>query len=400
MLEKALVGDKRYWTWVISLMAVIGIATLFYLRQYSEGLGVTGLGRDVTWGFYIAQFTFLVGVAASAVMVVLPYYLHDYKAFAKITILGEFLAISAVTMCMTFIFVDMGQPFRIVNVFLYPSPTSMMFWDTVSLSGYMVLNIIISHVTLGAEKQGIAPPKWIKPVIILSIPWAVSIHTVTAFLYAGLGARPFWMTAILAPRFLASAFAAGPALLILFCLILRKVTKFDAGREPVQTLAKIVTYAMAVNVFFVLMEVFTAVYSGIPEHLEHFKFMFLGLEGNSMMAPWMWVSSILAVVSLILLLNPKARRNESWLVVACIAVFMSLWIDKGMALIVTGFVPSVLGAVPTYVPTVTELMISLGIYALGLLMVTVLYKIALSVRGQWVSKKIVETQRSPVKAGS
>ena len=400
MLEKALVGDKRYWTWVISLMAVIGIATLFYLKQYSEGLGVTGLGRDVTWGFYIAQFTFLVGVAASAVMVVLPYYLHDYKAFAKITILGEFLAISAVTMCMTFIFVDMGQPFRIVNVFLYPSPTSMMFWDTVSLSGYMVLNIIISHVTLGAEKQGMAPPKWIKPVIILSIPWAVSIHTVTAFLYAGLGARPFWMTAILAPRFLASAFAAGPALLILFCLILRKVTKFDAGREPVQTLAKIVTYAMAINVFFILMEVFTAVYSGIPEHLEHFKFMFLGLEGNSMMAPWMWVSSILAVVSLILLLNPKARRNESWLIVACIAVFLSLWIDKGMALIVTGFVPSVLGAVPTYVPTVTELMISLGIYALGLLMITVLYKIALSVRGQWVTKRIVETQRSPVKAGS
>ncbi len=400
MLEKAFVGDKKYWAWVISLMAVIGVATLFYLRQYSEGLGVTGLGRDVTWGFYIAQFTFLVGVAASAVMVVLPYYLHDYKAFAKITILGEFLAISAVTMCMTFIFVDMGQPFRIVNVFLYPSPTSMMFWDTVSLSGYMVLNIIISHVTLGAEKQGMAPPKWIKPVIILSIPWAVSIHTVTAFLYAGLGARPFWMTAILAPRFLASAFAAGPALLILFCLILRKVTKFDAGREPVQTLAKIVTYAMAVNVFFVLMEVFTAVYSGIPEHLEHFKFMFLGLEGSSMMAPWMWVSSILAVVSLILLLNPKARRNESWLVMACIAVFLSLWIDKGMALIVTGFVPSVLGAVPTYVPTVTELMISLGIYALGLLMVTVLYKIALSVRGQWETKRIIESQRSPVKAGS
>ncbi len=400
MLEKALVGDKRYWTWVISLMAVIGIATLFYLKQFSEGLGVTGLGRDVTWGLYIAQFTFLVGVAASAVMVVLPYYLHDYKAFAKITILGEFLAISAVTMCMTFIFVDMGQPFRIVNVFLHPSPTSMMFWDTVSLSGYMVLNMIISHVTLGAEKQGMAPPKWIKPVIILSIPWAVSIHTVTAFLYAGLGARPFWMTAILAPRFLASAFAAGPALLILFCLILRKVTKFDAGREPVQTLAKIVTYAMVVNVFFVLMEVFTAVYSGIPEHLEHFKFMFLGLEGNSMMVPWMWTSSILAVVSLILLLNPKARRNESWLVVACIAVFLSLWIDKGLALIVTGFVPSVLGAVPTYVPTVTELMISLGIYALGLLMVTVLYKIALSVRGQWVTKRIVETQRSPLKAGS
>lgn len=381
-------------------MAVIGIATLFYLKQFSEGLGVTGLGRDVTWGFYIAQFTFLVGVAASAVMVVLPYYLHNYKAFGKITILGEFLAVSAVTMCMTFIFVDMGQPFRIINVFLHPSPNSMMFWDTVSLGGYLVLNVIISHVTLGAEKQGIAPPKWIKPIIILSIPWAVSIHTVTAFLYAGLGARPFWMTAILAPRFLASAFAAGPALLILFCLILRKVTRFDAGREPVQTLGKIVTYAMVVNVFFVLMEVFTAVYSDIPEHLEHFKFMFLGLEGNHLMVPWMWTSSILAVLSLVLLLNPNWRRKEPILIAACIAVFLSLWIDKGMALVVTGFIPSVLGEVPTYVPTLTELMISLGVYALGALLVTVLYKIALSVRGQWVSSRVIEKQTGSVKVGS
>jgi len=399
MLEKAFIGDKGYYTWVITLLAVIGIAFLFYLKQFHTGLGVTGLGRDVTWGFYIAQFTFLVGVAASAVMVVLPYYLHNYKAFGKITILGEFLAISAVTMCMTFIFVDMGQPFRIINVFLHPTPHSMMFWDTVSLGGYLVLNILISHVTLGAEKQGVAPPKWIKPVIILSIPWAVSIHTVTAFLYSGLGARPFWLTAILAPRFLASAFAAGPALLILFCLILRRLTKFDAGREPVQTLGKIVTYAMVVNVFFVLMEIFTAVYSDIPEHVEHFKFMFLGLHGNHMMVPWMWTSSILAVISLILLLNPNWRRNESILVVACVAVFLSLWIDKGMALVVTGFIPSVLGDVPTYVPTLTELMISLGIYALGALMVTVLYKIALSVRGQWVPRRLIDKRTDSVKVG-
>jgi molybdopterin-containing oxidoreductase family membrane subunit len=207
------------------------------------------------------------------------------------------------------------------------------------------------------------------------------------------------MTAILAPRFLASAFAAGPALLILFCLILRKLTKFDAGREPVQTLGKIVTYAMVVNVFFVLMELFTAVYSDIPEHLEHFKFMFLGLEGNSMMVPWMWTSSVLAIFSLVLLLNPNWRRKESILVVACIAVFLSLWIDKGMALVVTGFIPSVLGDVPTYVPTLTELMISLGVYALGALMVTVLYKIALSVRGQWVSSRVVERRSGSVKVG-
>ncbi|MEW5796958.1 MAG: sulfate reduction electron transfer complex DsrMKJOP subunit DsrP [Candidatus Zixiibacteriota bacterium] len=382
MLEHALRGDKRYWSWVIALMAVMGAGVLFYLRQYNVGLGITGLGRDITWGFYIAQFTFMVGVAASAVMVVLPYYLHNYKAFGKITILGEFVAIGSVIVCMTFIFVDMGQPFRIVNVFLYPTPHSMMFWDTVALGGYLVLNIIISHVTLGAERKSIAPPTWIKPIIILSIPWAISIHTVTAFLYAGLAARPFWMTAILAPRFLASAFSAGPALLILVCFILRRFTKFDAGREPIQKVAQIVTYAMAVNLFFVGMEFFTVLYSNIPEHMSHFQYLFLGLEGADNLVPWMWVSVILGIVSLGMLTVPETRQNDQTLILACVMLFVSLWIDKGLGLIIAGFIPNPLHHVVDYVPTIPELGISFAIYAMGLLIITGLYKIALSVRKQ------------------
>ena len=382
MLEKALSGSRSYWTWVVFLMALIGIGLFFYLRQFTEGLGITGLSRDVVWGMYIAQFTFLVGVAASAVMVVLPYYLHNYKAFGKITILGEFLAIASVIMCMTFIFVDMGKPFRITNVFLHPTPNSLMFWDTLALGGYLVLNIIISRVTLDAERKSIAPPNWIRPIIILSIPWAISIHTVTAFLYSGLAARPFWLTAILAPRFLASAFSSGPALLILICLLLRKFTKFDAGKEPIQKLAQIVTYAMAVNVFFVLMEIFTAVYSDIPHHVMHFEYLFFGLDGNTALVPFTWTAEALAVLSLVLLLVPSFRRNEGILTLACIAVFGSIWIDKGLGMVVTGFVPSPLGTVTEYWPTLPETMISVGIYGMGLLIVTGLYKIALSVRKQ------------------
>ncbi|MFH1176082.1 MAG: NrfD/PsrC family molybdoenzyme membrane anchor subunit [Acidobacteriota bacterium] len=382
MLEKALVGNRSYWGWIAFLFGVIGVGVVCYLWQFSVGLGITGLSRDVTWGLYIAQFTFLVGVAASAVMVVLPYYLHNYKQFGKITILGEFLAIAAVTMCMLFIFVDMGQPTRVLNVMLYPTPSSLMFWDMMSLGGYLVLNALISHVTLDSERKGIAPPHWIKPIIILSIPWAVSIHTVTAFLYSGLAARPFWMTAILAPRFLASAFSAGPALLILFCLVLRKLTRFDAGREPIQRLAVIITYAMSINVFFVLMELFTAFYSDIPEHLEHFKFLYVGLEGSTTLVPWMWASAILSVIALVLLINPKTRGNEKTLVAACIAVFTALWIEKGLGLIIAGFVPSPLGAVTSYSPSLPEVLIAVAIYGIGALLITVFYKIALEVRGQ------------------
>jgi len=382
MLEKALSGGKAYWTWIFGLLVVIGAGVACWFWQFSEGLTITGLSRDVVWGFYIAQFTFLVGVAASAVMVVLPYYLHNYKAFGKMTILGEFLAIPAVIMCMLFIFVDMGMPNRILNVFLHPTPHSMMFWDTVALSGYLLLNIVISTFTLSAERREEPPPKWLKPVILLSIPWAVSIHTVTAFLYSGLAARPFWLTAILAPRFLASAFAAGPAILILLAFFVRRVSTFDAGREAIDTLAKIVTYAMIINVFFVLMEVFTAIYSDIPEHVSHFQFLFVGLDGENLLAPWMWVSSILAVISLIVLINPKTRNNHGWLLIGCVAVVFSLWIDKGLGMVIAGFVPNPLGQVVHYAPSLPELTISLAIYAVGLLILTALYKIALEVRGQ------------------
>ncbi|MBS1262123.1 MAG: hypothetical protein MAG453_01462 [Calditrichaeota bacterium] len=380
MIEHALHGDRRYWSWIVILLAIIGAGTVAWFRQFQLGLTVTGLSRDVSWGFYIAQFTFLVGVAASAVMVVLPYYLHDYKQFGRLTVLGEFLAIAACVMCAAFIFVDMGMPIRLMNMFIYASPHSIMFWDTVVLLGYLLLNIVISRVTFSAEKKGVPPPSWIKPVIIISIPWAISIHTVTAFLYSGLAARPFWLSAIIAPRFLASAFSSGPALLILLVLLLRKVGMFDAGRRAIRGLATIVMYALAINVFFILMELFTAIYSGEPEHLAHFRFLYFGLDGNTTMVPWMWISSLLAVVSLVLLFNPNTRNNYRWLAWASAFVFVSIWIDKGLGMVVTGFTPSVLGEVVPYSPTVNELVISLGIYGIGALLITVLYKVALSIR--------------------
>jgi molybdopterin-containing oxidoreductase family membrane subunit len=283
-------------------------------------------------------------------------------------------------MCLTFIIVDLGQPARAFNMILYPSPNSILFWDMIVLNGYLLLNIVIGWTVLASERKSVHPPAWVKPLIYISIPWAISIHTVTAFIYAGLPGRSFWMTAIMAPRFLASAFASGPALLILLCLILRKFTKFDAGKEAVQTLAKIVTYALAVSVFFVLMEIFTAFYSQIPEHMHHFEYLFVGLEGHYALVPWMWSAIILAGIALALLINPQTRKNETLLAIASAAVFASLWIEKGLGLVVTGFIPFPLEKITEYSPTGPEVMITLGVWAMGLLILTVLYKIAVSVK--------------------
>ncbi len=385
MLEKVLSADRKYLSWIAVLLIFICIGIVFYLRQWNIGLGITGLSRDVSWGLYIASLTFFVGVAASAVMLVLPYYLHNQKEFGKITILGEFLAVSAVIICVLSVVVDLGQPVRVLNLFLHPSPSSILFWDTVVLSVYMLLNLIIGWSTLDAERKGEPTRTWVKPLIYISIPWAISIHTVTAFIYAGLVARPFWFTALMAPRFLISAFASGPSLLIIIALILRKFSSFDPGKEAIQKLAKIVAYAIIGTVFFILLEIFTVFYSGVPEHLTHFQYLFVGLDGGTKLVPWIWLSITLAVIAIVLLVVPATRRNEKVLFGACVAVFISIWIDKGLGLIIPGFIPSQTGEVFEYWPTAPEVLILLGVWAIGFLILTILYKVAISVKQEIAS---------------
>lgn len=380
MLETAIKGSNKYYAWIAALLGVIGVGFVVYLWQYQFGLGITGLSRDVSWGFYIAQLTFLVGVAAGGVMLVLPYYLHDYKAFGRITILGEFLAVSAIIMCGLFVIVDLGQPMKMLNIMLHPTPNSMLFWDMIVLNGYMVLNIIVGWKVLEAERAQVKPPAWVKPLIYLSIPFAFGIHTVTAWLYCGLPGRHFWLTAILAPRFLASAFAAGPAFLILLCMIIRKFTKFDAGEKAIQKIATIVTYALIANLFFLVCEVFVALYSNIPGHIDHLKYLYFGLHGHGVLVPWMWLSVILMVLAVVLLVYPDARKNEKTLTIACIMLFMGTWIDKGLGLISGGFVPSPMHHVNEYLPTIPEVIITIGVYGIGFLVLTILYKITVSVK--------------------
>jgi molybdopterin-containing oxidoreductase family membrane subunit len=380
MLEKAFVGGRKYWVLIACLLGVIGVGFIMWLWQFRVGLGITGMSRDVSWGFYIGQFTYLVGVAAAGVMVVLPYYIHHYKAFGRITILAEFMAIGAVTMCLLFILVDLGNPVRMINVILHPSPRSVLFWDMIVLNGYLFLNIFVGWNVLSAERKGSPPPNWIKPFIYLSIPWAISIHTVTAFLYAGLPGRGFWLTAVMAPRFLSSAFCAGPALLILLCVIVRKTTKFDPGKEQIRTLGSIVTYALILNVFLFLCELFTVFYSQIPGHMHHFHYLFFGHEGHGNLVPLMWLAFACMTAAIILLVPPVTRRNEGILTVACVLTIIGTWIDKGLGLVVGGFVPNPLERITDYWPTVPEALITLAVWATGFLIISLLYKVATSVK--------------------
>jgi [DsrC]-trisulfide reductase subunit P len=384
MIEKTLKGKPAYWIWLAFLGMFMAIGAACYIRQYNFGLGMTGMSRDVSWGLYISQFTFLVGVAAGGVMLVLPYYIHDYKEFGRITILGEFLAIGAIVMCLLFIMADLGQPMRALNVVLHPSPNSMLFYDAIVLNGYLFLNILCGWVILTAEKKQVKPPKWIYFFVYLSIPFAVSIHTVTAMLYCGLPGRHFWLSAIIAPRFLASAFAAGPALIVIACLVLKRVAGFDAGRKAMDKLVTIIIYAALLNMFFVGLEFFVGYYSNMPGHKYALEYLFFGLEHNghvyNNLVPFMWAFVILAFGSIALLLTPLARKqNDFYLGLGCAGLFLAFWLDKGIGFVLAGFVPNPLHEIVEYIPTANELGITIGVWATGFLVVTLLYKIAIGV---------------------
>lgn len=355
--------SARYRASLGGLFVLAGVGLFAYATQLRHGLGVTGLSRGIPWGLYISQFTFLVGIGASAVTVLLPYYVHKQRAFSKALVLGELVAVIALGMALSCILVDLGQPGRLLNILLYPSPSSLMFWDCVTLTGYLTLSAIGLGALLFA--RGRTPGRWVRGLALATIPWAIGIHVVTALLYAGLAARPAWLTAVLAPRFLATAFASGPALLILIGSALARAKIFDVGREALDRLSIVMTYAALASLLMGALEAFTALYSGVPEAGEHFVYLFVGLDGRAGLAPAAYTSVILLLLALIVLLVPRARRHSPARLLATGAILLSVLLEKGLCLVTSGFVPSPLGYVQDYRPSLTELAIVVGIYAAG-----------------------------------
>ena len=526
-------GDWRYYAWTGGLFALCLVGLNAYAKQFVHGLATTGMTDQVAWGVYIANFTFLVGVAAAAVMLVIPVYIYKNEELHDLVIFGELLAIAAILMCLAFVMVDLGRPDRfwhlIPGIGKFNFPGSLLSWDVIVLNGYLALNIYVCAYLLWCRYAKQPPNKWLYlPPIFIGIVWAVSIHTVTAFLYVGLGGRPFWNSAIIGPRFLASAFTAGPALIILALQVVRRLTahsaasanaadsaplvvqhatpadwellarhlpelnsasadarlrvftngtvlevpagrallrqgtrgtdaffvlsgrvsvnREDSGRQrtvrtlgpgeqfgeisalngtprtatavadepsrvlrvPAEalrelmkspelgrvirarmhdrlmisdrallTLRHIVQVAMIINVFLLGNEVFKEFYTG-NLHVSSATYLYVGLHGHTALVPWIWTAIACNLTALVLLLLPISTSLR-WLDVACVLAIVGIWIEKGMGLVIPGFVPSPLGEIVEYSPTLNETLVCLGIWAFGLLVYTVLLRVAVPI---------------------
>jgi molybdopterin-containing oxidoreductase family membrane subunit len=376
-------GSWAFYLWMLILTAVALVGANAWALQVRDGMARTGMTDHVSWGLYIANFTFCVGLAAGGVMMVIPAYLYKDHDMHDVVIVGEVLAIAAIIMSLLSVMVDLGRPDRawhmIPGLGKFNWPVSMLTWDVIVLNGYLLLNLHIVGYLLYMRFLGRQPnPKWYVPFVFISILWAVSIHTVTAFLYCGLGGRPFWNTALLAPRFLATAFVAGPCFIILTLQVLRRTTNFHVGDGAIQTLIQIIRVSMAVNLVMLGSELFTVFYTG-GGHVAAARYLYFGEHGHTGLVPWIWVATALNLFGFACFLCPSVLRQGWVLDLGCVCCFVGIWIEKGMGLIVPGFIPSTLHELVEYAPTLTEWKITAGIWAFGLMVFTVGLKVAIAV---------------------
>lgn len=386
-LQHAVTGSLRYHLWMAFLTFLMAIGTYAYLIQLNKGLGVTGMSDYVSWGLYISNFTFLVGIAAASVMLVLPAYILKDVDFSKAVLIGEGLAVTALVMCLAFVTVDMGGPQRlwhmIPKIGYFNWPQSMLTWDVIVLNGYLALNLLIPLYILFSHYRGRAPKKGLYvPFIMLSVFWAVSIHLVTAFLYAGLPSKPYWNNALLGPRFLASAFAGGPALMILILHFIRQNTDFVISEETTRKLALIVTVAAQINLVMLGSELFKEFYAP-THHSQSATYLFFGLKGHKPLVPIIWTAIVLNVFATALFTYHRTRNSKPILLISCTLLFVAIWLEKGMGLVVPGFIPSPLGEIVDYFPTWIEIAVTVGIWAFGFFVFTLLVRSAIHIEHEY-----------------
>jgi molybdopterin-containing oxidoreductase family membrane subunit len=385
-------GGKGYFAWLAFLGICIVAGAIGYVEQSRGGLILTHMRDPVSWGFYIGSFAFLVGVAAAAVVLVIPAYVYHWKPIKEIAIIGELLALSAVIMALLFVIVDLGRPDRFWH--LVPLlgklnfPQSLLAWDVLVLNGYFLLNFVIAtHILQSAFVGKDYSTSFVAPLLLFSIPFAVSIHTVTAFVFNGLAARPFWNSAILAPRFLTSAFCSGPAIILVLLQLLRRYTRIEIKQEAIWKIAELMAYALFINLFLFGAEMFREFYSG-THHLLYFEYLFSGLNGKTAIVPYAWTSLAFNVTAFLLFLVPATRKNPLTLNLGIAMSYIGVYFEKGISLIIPGFTPSTLGEIYEYSPSRVELQVALGVFGIGFLVFTLMMKVAVPIMaGTFVYKK-------------
>lgn len=385
MITYALWGTRAYRAWVAGLLLFVVFGLWLYWHQLQEGLVVTNMNDLVSWGIGNANFVYFVGIAASPVLLVVAAYINNRKEMKEVVIIGELFAFCAAITCLLFIVTDLGHPERMWHMIPFLGgrinlPHSILAWDVVAFTGYLMLSLHIPGYLLYQRYLGRAPKaSYHVPFAMISVAWAVGIHTVTAFLLSGFGSRAFWNTAVLAPRFLVSALCSGPAAMILIFAVLKRYSRLDVQDGVFDYLKNTLKVMLPVDIFLVLCEAFKEFYTGSQASSAAY-YLYFGSPGHRLMPIIIWTSMAMIVAAAAIFAQPRLRNRNSWLWTACLFAVVGIWGEKGMGMMIPGFTPSPLGEIYDYVPNFDEIGLSLAIVAAGLMLFTLMAKVAIAIQ--------------------
>ena len=325
-------GSKLFYVWLGILSFLVLMMIFGSYIQTVEGMIVTNYNDQVSWGIYEAQFIFLVGMAAAAVTVIFPAYVYQHKYLKNLVIVGELLAISAIYMVLLFIMLHMGRPDRlwhmmpIVGIFNFPN--SILAWDVMVVNGYFYINVLAASYYLYTKYHGRdLNMKFYKPLVYVSICWAVSIHTVTAFLINTLPARPMWFHSIMPIKFIATAFSAGPSMIIIAFLLIRKLTKMEIEDKAIDMLSQIIAWSLTITLFLGLSEVVTELYH-VTEHSFSLQYLIVGHHDMTGLVWWYKSAAVLLLFAFIIFIIPGLEKKPYLLASDCVRLHIYRYLDR------------------------------------------------------------------------
>ena len=382
------------WLGLLAVLMLIGLVA--WINQLMLGLQVTGMRNLVSWGLYIISFTFLVGLSAGGLIVSSAAYVFNIERLKSMAPVGVVAAIACVLGAMAMIVPDVGHPERLLNIVFGGRFTSPIMWDLFVITLYLIVGLFEAWVFFGARWRNqteVQRERVLKIAAFVAFPVAILVHSITAWIFGLQIGRPFWNSALMAPIFLSSAVVSGLGLLLVVAFVGGKKGIPGLGQENRSTLVSLLSAFIVLDLFLLFCDLFTALYAGETAAAAGASTLISGS-----LAPIFW-SEILfgALVPLALLVVPQTRSSSGWLGLAGLLVMLGVF-AKRINIIMPGylttenisyapgvssgdFVPaagtlfragqSSFTNVPSYIPTVTEIVITLGILAMVAFVVTV-----------------------------
>ena len=389
---RALRLDGKWFGALAFLLAAVGWGAYnLVFEQWAKGLEVTGLNVSIYWGLYIVNFVFFIGVSAGGIIVGALAYAVGIERFRPVARIAELMAISCLILATLFIFVSIGAPDRFYFLFLYGRLGSPLIWDVLIVLAYLALALVLGYFGTRADlvrcMDAMPKRRWLyrllalgytdlspkaldrdrrilKVLAIVSIPAAVLLHSITAWILGVVKARVTWHTSLLGPLFVVSAVVSGLALVIVSAIVARSLLGFRIRRETVVDLGKLLAFSIPVLGYFLFAELLTVTFGKEPAQMHVFSQMIWGH-----FAPVFWVNLILGLLVAFLILISPLRKTITGVGIASALVVLGVFLERSSIVILPQLHRLLFPFYPhgSYTPTAVELSIVGGIYALGAL---------------------------------